>query len=81
MDNLFFFRQKSETVRKMAIVRAPGYFLHRKEIYGGSENVGCFSQFYPLLVIKHSIPLKWNILLPIISIRSDWSPFPFVSFL
>jgi hypothetical protein len=37
------FRQKSEIVRKMALLRAPVCFPHRKETYGSSENVGCFS--------------------------------------
>jgi hypothetical protein len=65
----------------MALVRGPGCFPHRRETYGRSEEVGCFLQFYHPLVIKHSIPLKGDIFLPIISIHPDWTPFPYVSFL
>lgn len=50
------FREKSETVRKMALVSGPEYFPDRRETYGRSKNVGCFLHFYSLLVIKHSIP-------------------------
>jgi hypothetical protein len=63
----------------MAIVRAPGYFLHRRGFDMGDGGFECWLFLTVLLVIIHNIPLKWDILLPIISIRSDWSPFHFLS--